>query len=182
MILQYSESVTITLYPLITSTILPSSWSSLKLAKKFEAAGVEFWALLLFLCIPVLKCFVTSLRPPLSTLKSRLHNRQYACDGPCFDFVNHPIIGNQPPTFQDISMLVCFSCVVVLRPWWIEEWYPKKSHCFKTPINMPIISLNKHKNTCIHTGVNCWHHTVIPLLYLLPISYACDRSVIQRIL
>lgn len=68
-----------------------SSWSSLKLAKKFEAAGVEFWALLLFLCIPVLKCFVTSLRPPLSTLKSRLHNRQYACDGPCFDFVNHPV-------------------------------------------------------------------------------------------
>lgn len=52
----------------------------------------------------------------------------------------------------------------------------------KPPINMPIISLNKHKNTCIHTGVNCWHHTVIPLLYLLLISYACNRSVIQRIL
>ena len=69
---------------------LPSSWSSLKLARKLEAAGVEFWALLLFWCIAVLKCLVTSLSPPLSTLMSRMHSRQYACDGPSFDFVNHP--------------------------------------------------------------------------------------------
>lgn len=150
-----------------------------------EAAGVEFWALLLFLCIPVLKCFVTSLRPPLSTLKSRLHNRQYACDGPCFDFVNHPVNRESAFHFSRYFMLVCFSCVVVLRPWRIEEWYPctrRNPIVSKPPINMPIFSFNKHKNTCIHTGVNCWHHTVIPLLYLLLISYACNRSVIQRIL
>ena len=69
---------------------LPSSLSSLKMARKLEAAGVEFWAWLLFWCIAVLKCLVTSLSLPFSTLMSRMHSRQYACNGPSYDFVNHP--------------------------------------------------------------------------------------------
>ena len=69
---------------------LPSSWSSLKLARKLEADGVEFWALLLFCCIAVLKCLVTSLSPPLSTLMSWMHSQQYACDCPSYNFANHP--------------------------------------------------------------------------------------------